>query len=101
MKLLRSITVVAVVLAFCSLVYAFQRTADWGYQPAQSSEKAEFAWSRLSFTSNYGGGYGGYGGYGFGRGGGTWSRDYPKADRQFLIALKRLTRIQGRLRSRW
>ena len=26
----------------------------------------------------------------------TWSRDYPKADRQFLIALKRLTRIQGR-----
>ena len=32
----------------------------------------------------------------FGRGGGTWSRDYPKADRQFLIALNRLTRINGR-----
>ena len=25
-----------------------------------------------------------------------WSRDYPKADRQFLIALRRLTRIQAR-----
>ena len=95
MKLLRSITVVAVVLAFCSLVYAYQRTADWGYQPAQSSEKAEFAWSRLSFSSKMSS-YGGYGGYGFGRGGGNWSRDYPKADRQFLIALKRLTRVQGR-----
>ncbi len=40
---------------------------------------------------------GGGGGYGFGYGrGGTWSRDYPKADRQFLIALKRLTRINAK-----
>ncbi len=37
----------------------------------------------------------GLGGTGMARGG-TWQRDYPKADRQFLIALKRLTRIQGR-----
>ncbi len=45
-----------------------------------------------------GGGYGGFGG-GFGGGYGrygTWQRDYPKADRQFLIALNRLTRIEGR-----
>jgi hypothetical protein len=97
MKLLRSITVVAVVLALCSVVYAFQRIADWGYQPAQSTEKAEFSWSRLHYASAYGGGggYGGYGGYGYGRGG-SWTRDYPKADRQFLIAMKRLTRIQGK-----
>ncbi len=40
-----------------------------------------------------GGGYGGYYGWGCG---GTWSRDYPKADRQVLLALKRLTRIQTR-----
>jgi hypothetical protein len=96
MKLLRSITVVAVVLAFCSLVYAYQRVADWGYQPETSNDKAEFSWSRLSYTSSmssYGGG--GFGRYGYGRGG-TWQRDYPKADRQFLIALKRLTRVQGR-----
>ncbi len=32
---------------------------------------------------------------GFGRWA-SWSRDYPKADRQFLIALKRLTRINAR-----
>ena len=38
---------------------------------------------------------GGNGGYGYGRWA-SWSRDYPKADRQFLIALKRLTRINAR-----
>ncbi len=37
--------------------------------------------------------YNEYGGYGYG---GSWSRDYPKADRQFLMALKRLTRIEAR-----
>ncbi len=41
-----------------------------------------------------GGGGFGYGGYGYGFAG--WARDYPKADRQFLLALKRLTRIQMR-----
>jgi len=68
------------------------------------SGKAEFYWSRLRYTSSgygrsgygYGGGYGGYGGSGFGFGFMGWSRDYPKADRQFLMALKRLTRIQMR-----
>jgi hypothetical protein len=66
--------------------------------------KAEFYWSRLRYTSSgygqsgygYRGGFGGYGGYGFGFGYFGWSRDYPKADRQFLMALKRLTRIQMR-----
>ncbi len=61
-------------------------------------DKAEFYWSRLRYTSSgYGeSGYGyGYGsGFGFGFFG--WSRDYPKADRQMLMALKRLTRIQTR-----
>ena len=68
------------------------------YNAAPGDEKAEFYWSRLRYRSS---GYGG-GGYGFGYGGGFgygffgWSRDYPKADRQFLMALKRLTRIQMR-----
>lgn len=66
------------------------------YSPSNPNEKAEFYWSRLRYTSRtdmYGGGYG----YGYGYGGfGSWERDYPKADRQFLMALKRLTRIEGR-----
>jgi len=104
MKLLIQSTVVTLlVLGLATGLFAFQRVADWGQINPQGSEKAEFAWSRLSYTTSlggsgyggYGGGYGGYGGYGR-RGGGTWSRDYPKADRQFLMALNRLTRIQGR-----
>jgi hypothetical protein len=103
MKLLiQSTLVTVVVLGLVTGLYAFQRVADWGQINSQGNEKAEFAWSRLSYTTSMGGGGyggygGGYGGYGrYGRGGGTWSRDYPKADRQFLMALNRLTRIQGR-----
>ena len=61
-------------------------------------QKAEFYWSRLRYTSSRAGSSGyGYGyGFGFGFGYSSWERDYPKADRQFLRALKRLTRIQMR-----
>src|ERR1019366_4185476 len=73
-----------------------QQTYDeYGAREAFSSSdsdngKNEYSWSRLRYsTANNGGGFG------YGRGG-NWSRDYPKADRQFLIALRRLTRIQAR-----
>jgi hypothetical protein len=98
MKLLvQSAIVTMLVLSLATGLYGFQRVANWGDRSPQGiHEKAEFSWSRLSYTTAMGGGgYGGFGGY-YGRGGGTWSRDYPKADRQFLIALNRLTRIQGR-----
>ncbi|MBZ5694683.1 MAG: DUF4159 domain-containing protein [Acidobacteriia bacterium] len=63
------------------------------YYSGNNSEKAEFYWSRLRYTPRVGQG----GGYGYGYGyGASWSRDYPKADRQFLMALRRLTRIQAR-----
>jgi len=94
-KLMQSAVVAVLVLTLATGVFAFQRVANWASPPPQSAnEKAEFYWSRLSYTSNFGGGgYGGFGGYGRG---GSWQRDYPKADRQFLIALNRLTRVQGR-----
>lgn len=88
MKLLRFAIAPAVILVFATGVFAFQRTADW--ETPQSTEKAEFAWSRLSYAGNMGSS-----GYGY-RHYASWSRDYPKADRQFLIALNRLTRINGR-----
>ena len=105
MKLLwKSAVVTAAALTLGVGAFAYQRIADWGSVNPQGREKAEFAWSRLSYnTAMGGGGYGGFsGGYGRGYGrrgyGGwaTWQRDYPKADRQFLMALNRLTRIQGR-----
>ena len=64
---------------------AFTNSVDLG------SGKYEYSWSRLRYSMAGGGG----GMYGYGRYA-TWSRDYPKADRQFLIAMKRLTRINAR-----
>ena len=101
MKLLiQSAMVTVVVLGLALGAFGFQRIANWGeLSSSQGNQRAEFSWSRLSYTTAMGGdGYGGFGG-GYGRRGGwgqTWSRDYPKADRQFLVALNRLTRINGR-----
>jgi hypothetical protein len=61
------------------------------YSSGSNDMKSEYSWSRLRFTAAGGG----RGGYGYGRWS-SWSRDYPKADRQFLIALRRLTRINAR-----
>ncbi len=99
MKLLQAGSAALVGMALCSVLYAYQRTADFGFDDdAETNTKAEFYWSRLSYTSGVGnsfaGGYGGYGGYGWGR---TWSRDYPKADRQVLLALKLPHLKEGRL----
>jgi hypothetical protein len=69
--------------------YGDSRVAFSG-NPDDGNGKNEYSWSRLRYTSAYSGGYGNR----FGRG--NWSTDYPKADRQFLIALRRLTRIQAR-----
>ncbi len=99
MKPQHLISAALVALAFCTGVFAFQRTADFGFDNDQGDQKAEFYWSRLSYTARVGssrsyGGWG-YGGYGY-RGWESWSRDYPKADRQVLLALKRLTRVNTR-----
>src|ERR1700693_684790 len=55
------------------------------------SGKYEYSWSRLRYSMAGASS----GGYGYGRWA-SWSRDYPKADRQFLIAMNRLTRINAR-----
>ena len=54
--------------------------------PADAGEKTEYVFARLRYPS-YRGSY-----YGWG----SWATDYPKADRQFLQGLRRLTRIHGR-----
>lgn len=53
--------------------------------PADGGEKTEWVFGRLKYPS--------------GRGrywGGSWATDYPKADRQFLQGVRRLTRIHSR-----
>jgi hypothetical protein len=94
MKLLLRIAVALLLLSGGALL-AFQRNpfqnfgeGPYGSIPSeQSHEKTEFGWSRLHYASA------GFAGF---RGGGSWSRDYPKADRQFLLALRRLTRVDAR-----
>ena len=55
--------------------------------PAGSDEKTEWTFARLRYPS------GRYGGY-WGRG--SWGIDFPKADRQFVKGVKRLTRLHAR-----
>src|SRR5258706_9205538 len=59
-----------------------------GYENGEA--RSEYSWSRLRYTAanSYGGGYRD------GRWSG-WARDYPKADRPVLIALRGLTRVQA------
>ena len=91
------IALVSVLIASCCVgLRAYQRVADFGFgnDDSATNVKAEFYWSRLAYTANMQA-FGGYGHYRY-WGRFAWSRDYPKADRQFLIAMKRLTRIEGR-----
>jgi Domain of unknown function (DUF4159) len=99
MRFLRRLWIVLPLLSVATSVVALQFGGSQWYQqegPGYSSafnDPSEFYWSRLRYTARtdeYGGrGYG----YGYGA---SWVRDYPKADRQFLMALKRLTRIEAR-----
>ena len=52
-----------------------------------------FYFTRAAYTGGRFGRYGGRGGRG--GGGGSWQTDYPKADRQFLAVLKRLTGVDA------
>ncbi|MGI9629123.1 MAG: DUF4159 domain-containing protein [Longimicrobiales bacterium] len=60
----------------------------WPTPPVQQpdpSEWHEFYFTRAAYSS----------GGGFGRRGASWATDYPKADRQFLTVLKRLTNLDA------
>jgi Domain of unknown function (DUF4159) len=104
MKQLRRISLLLFLMIVGGGLLAFQSNAfQWFGQspyapvlPGPANEKAEFSWSRLQYDSLRRSSFGySYGGYGLG-GEWSWSRDYPKADRQFLMALRRLTRINAR-----
>ncbi|MCS7025023.1 MAG: DUF4159 domain-containing protein [Bryobacteraceae bacterium] len=55
--------------------------------PADATEKTEFLFARLRYDSVRGS---------WGWRGGAWATDYPKADRQFLQGLRRLSRVHAR-----
>ena len=57
-----------------------------GYSPAESSDGFEYIFARLAYYTPSFGSFRGH----------TWDTDYPKADRQFLQGVLRLTSIQAR-----
>ena len=73
--------------------------------PPDYQEKTEWAFARLMYPPAPGGrygrgyGYGRFGGYGRGdwtQGYSIWTQDFPRADRHFLLAVRRLTRLHVR-----
>ncbi len=79
----------------CAGLFAFQRLSVFGRQPAQidpeSTEPSEFYFSRLRYNSGYTSGAS----FGFGGFRGGWSQDFPRADNDCLVVLRRLTRIDA------
>lgn len=97
----------AVVAIVASGLFAFQRpfreygSRDYGDFPLPPDwqEKTEWVFGRLIYPPAYGGYYG----YRRGRFGGDWTQgysswttDYPRSDRHFVQAVRRLTRIHTR-----
>ena len=56
--------------------------------PPQADRAHSFYFTRAAYSD-------GRFGRGRGRGGGSWSTDYPKADQQFLVVLRRLTNLDA------
>ncbi|MGD9713576.1 MAG: DUF4159 domain-containing protein [Thermomicrobiales bacterium] len=92
MKAAHRIAVLAAPLLLASLVvFAAQRYREYSEDAESSRDSvsntpAEFAFARLRYDDTGGGG--------FFRG--WWATDFPKSDRQFMMGLKRLTRIHTR-----
>jgi hypothetical protein len=93
---LRLVTPVSVVVFSLTVAFAFQagfrQFPDEEDNPAplpqDYNEKTEWAFSRLRYPSGRWAGY-------WGRRG-TWPTDFPKADRQFVQGVRRLTRLHVR-----
>src|ERR1017187_8055095 len=109
----------ALCLAACSVlligaVYAFQKpfrvySSLEGYDqipvPPDWQESAEYVFARLMYPQHPYARFGGRGGRGRFGGGvmmdwregyTSWTQDYPRADRHFAAALRRLTRVHAR-----
>ncbi|MGE0407177.1 MAG: DUF4159 domain-containing protein [Candidatus Korobacteraceae bacterium] len=92
MRLRRFVIVALLVLSFLSAALAFQRRFNRFSEeedlplPPDAHEKTEFAFARLRYPS-LGGGY-----YRLS----NWATDYPKAERQFVQGVRRLTRLHTR-----
>jgi len=82
-------------------VYASLEPYDDIPLPADYQEPSDWVFARLMYPQNPnsrrpGGGFGFRGSRDWREGGTSWTQDYPRADRHFLTALRRLTRMNVR-----
>lgn len=92
------------VIAFLGSLYAFQRPFHQypGVEyrrfelPPGWQDKAEWAFARLMYPPGWNDGYRGRFDGDWREGLSLWTQDYPRADRHFSEAVKRLTRLQVR-----
>src|SRR5260221_8502293 len=89
----------ALLLVPCLALLAQRGFREYPYEennpapvPPDFNEKTEWAFARLRYT-NSGAGGGGFRRRGYGI---NWSTDFPKADRQFVQGVRRLTRLHVR-----
>lgn len=110
MTLSKAVWGTAAALVFVTSLAAFQK--PWRIYPSMEAydniplppdahEKAEWIFGRLMYPEHPFGMFSGRRRFGFGRmdwteGGTSWTQDYPRADRHFAQALRRLTRIHVR-----
>lgn len=107
LNLRKAATAVGSLLVFVGLLAAFQRPFreypgieynDFPL-PADWQRPSEFVFARLMYRPRAGGfgfGFGGYSPQTWQQGHSMWTQDYPRADRHFLRAIRRLTRIDSR-----
>jgi len=105
MRLRNTLRVAAGIFVVLSAAWAFQRPfreypgqeyTDFAV-PADANEKTEFVMGRLMFPASPYGMFGRLDRYYDWRTGHTgWTNDYPRADRHFVQAVRRLTRIHVR-----
>jgi hypothetical protein len=97
-----------IAVAFVTALYAYQRPfrvyqSMEGYDdiplPGDYQVPGEFVFARLMYPQHPQARFGGrrWGNYSNWQEGGTsWTQDYPRADRHFIMALRRLTRLNAR-----
>jgi Domain of unknown function (DUF4159) len=93
MKLARPLIGIALLLSLSLGLFALQQR--FGRQqlsfPTEPTIPSEFYFSRLHYNSGYTSG----GSFGFGGFRGGWSQDFPRADNDCLVVLRRLTLIDS------
>jgi len=81
-------------------VYSSMEPYDNVELPADWQEKSEWIFASLMYPQHPNARFGRFYRYGgmvdWREGGTSWSQDYPRADRHFAVALRRLTRVQVR-----